>query len=287
MIMRLPAQLLRREPDSHKGNYGYLLALGGSLGLTGAICLCARAALRAGAGVVKAGVPKSLNPVFEAKLTEEMTLPLSDINGHLKVKAFSEIRKDLKKTDVIALGPGIGVHSETKKLIFKILKGTDKPLVIDADAINLLAGNLRILKQRKNPNLILTPHLGEFSRLIKKEIGQIKSSRKELAKEFALRYNLTLVLKGNKTVVANGKEIFENDTGNPGMATAGSGDVLCGIIAALVARGLDTYLAAKLGVYLHGLSGDFAAKEKTQNCIIASDLIEYLPQAFKKLFETE
>ncbi len=274
--------LYRRPPQTHKGDYGYVFVLGGSPGLTGAICLCAQSALRIGAGLVRAGVPASLNSIFEIKLTEVMTLPLKDRGGYILDEAFGEVEKILKRIDVIALGCGAGNYPSTQKLILKIIKEIDKPLVIDADGINALKDNLEVLEKRRTKELILTPHLGEFSRLIKRDISEIKEKkRKTLVKEFSLRYNLVLVLKGHHTLVCNGKEIYQNLSGNPGMATAGSGDVLTGIISGLLAQGLDVFSSAQMGVYLHGLAGDLAAKEKTQAALIASDIIEYLPCALK------
>lgn len=281
--MQLPVRLRKRKTDTHKGDYGYVFVLGGSLGLTGAVCLCAGAALKTGAGLVKTGVPESLAGIFEVKLTEVMTMPLEEtVQKTLSLGAFEKIRDNIEKIDVIALGCGAGLDESTKKLIWKIIENIDKTLIIDADGLGALAENLEVLQLRKSKNIVLTPHLGEFSRLTKLSIEQIKKQRKKLAKEFALRYNLTLVLKGWRTLVTDGRALFENTTGNPGMATAGSGDVLTGIIAGLTAQGIDCFSAAKLGVYLHGKAGDLAVRDKTQNCLIASDIIEYLPKAFKK-----
>ena len=278
----MPVQLLKRKPDAHKGDYGHLLVLGGSLGLSGAVCLCAEAALRIGAGLVTAGIPGSLNNIFEVKLTEVMSLPLADRGGALSREAFKDIKKFLDKIDLIVLGPGAGLKDSTKELVVRVIKEIDKPMIVDADGLTALASNLKILSKRKANSLILTPHPGEFSRLLKLDIGKIKKRRKELVKKFALRYNLILILKGKNTLVSDGKRIFENNTGNPGMATAGSGDVLTGIVAGLLAQGIDQFEAAKTGVYLHGLAGDYAARDKTENCLIASDIIEYLPKAIKK-----
>ncbi|MFH1519926.1 MAG: NAD(P)H-hydrate dehydratase [Candidatus Omnitrophota bacterium] len=281
--MQLPVQLLKRKPDTHKGDYGHLLVLGGSRGLSGAVCLAARAALKIGTGLVTVGVPRSLNNIFELKLTEVMSLPLADKGGALSQEAFGAIKKFLKKVDLIVVGPGAGLRVSTKKLIIRVISEIDKPLIVDADALTALATNLEVLSKRKTKTLILTPHLGEFSRLLRLDIGKIKKNRKELVKEFALRHNLTLVLKGHHTLVSNGKETYENKTGNPGMATAGSGDVLSGIVAGLASQGIDQFEAAKFAVYLHGLAGDYAAEDKTENCLIASDIIEYLPRAIKGL----
>lgn len=283
--MRLPVQLLKRKPNTHKGDYGHVLIIGGSVGLSGAVCLSAKAALRSGAGLVTVGVPNSLNSIFEMKLTEAMSLPLADKGGALSQEAFSSIKSFLKKVDLIVLGPGAGLGAATKRLIVRIVKEIDKPMIVDADALTALASNLEVLLKRKTKTLILTPHLGEFSRLVKLDLGKIKKVRKELVKKFALRYNLILVLKGNRTLVSDGQRTFENSTGNPGMATAGTGDVLSGIISGLLSQGIDQFQAAKLGVYLHGLAGDYAAGSQTQNCLIASDIIECLPSAVKSLLK--
>lgn len=280
--MQLPVQLLRK-PNTHKGDYGYVLVIGASPGLSGAVCLSAQSSLAIGAGLVRVAVPKSLNNIFEIKLTEVMSLPLPEVNGCLCLDSFGTIRKVLDKVDVLIVGPGAGLNNSTQRLIIKIVKSIDKPIVLDADGITALAGDLTVLNKRKNKDLVITPHYGEFSRLINSDVGKIKRERKGLAGKFALRYNLTLVLKGNRSLVTNGRDIFENITGNPGMATAGMGDVLSGLIAGLIAQGLKPFTAAKLGVYLHGLSGDLAVKDKTVNCLIASDIIAYLPKAIKAL----
>ncbi len=282
--MRLPAQLRKRNPDSHKGSCGHLFALGASTGLSGALCLCVKAALRSGCGLVTAGVPESLNSIFEVKLTEVMSLPLkSTAEGSLSQGAFDKIKEFSKKADALTLGCGASCNLSTRKLILKIIDQINKPQIIDADGINALSANPEVLKKRTPEALILTPHLGEFSRLVKKDILYIKKTAKELAKEFALRYNLVLVLKGRRTIVTDGKGLFENKTGNAGMATAGTGDVLTGIISSFVAQGIDLFEAAKIGVYLHGLAADIAVKDKTENCLIASDIIEYLPKAIKTM----
>ena len=283
--MKFPKQLLKRRTDSHKGDYGHVLVLGGSPGLTGAVCLCATASLKIGAGLVTVGVPRSLNQIFEVKLTEVMSLPLEDKAGFLSAYAggLGQLAPMLDSIDVIALGPGGSRNRSAQEFFLKVIETADKPLVIDADALNALAADLGVLKRRRSKNLVLTPHLGEFSRLIKGDISKIKKQRKELVKEFAFLYNLTLVLKGAGTLVSDGKQLYENTTGNPGMAKAGTGDVLTGMIAGLMAQGLCAGEAAKLAVYLHGLSGDLVVKEKTQMCLLASDLVEYLPKAIHKL----
>ncbi len=280
--MLLPPPLRKRNSDTHKGDYGRLLILGGSPGLTGAICLASEAALKIGAGLVTVGIPESLNSIFEIKLTEVMSLPLTETRDRtLSSKSFKGIKDFSEKIDVLAIGCGAARHPATQNLILRIAERLNKPMVIDADGVNALASKLTVLKKRRTNKLILTPHLGEFARLIRKNVEYIKERRKELAKHFSLKYNLVLVLKGHRTIITDGKKLFENKTGNPGMATAGSGDVLTGIISGLVAQGIEFFEAAKLGVYLHGLSADIAAKDKTPACLIASDIIEYLPRAIK------
>ncbi|OQX88144.1 MAG: NAD(P)H-hydrate dehydratase [Candidatus Omnitrophica bacterium 4484_70.2] len=282
--MLLPVWLHKRDPDTHKGDFGHIFVLGGSLGLTGAVCLTAKAGLKIGAGLVTVGIPCSLNSILEIKLTEVMTLPLPETAHHtLAEEAYSKIEEFIEKIDVLAIGGGASRDLSTQKLILKVVSQINRSMVIDADGINAVATNIESLQRRREKAFILTPHLGEFSRLVKKEVNYLKKRGKELAKNFAFRYNLILVLKGHRTIVTDGKEIFENTTGNPGMATAGSGDVLTGIIAGLVAEGMDAFNSAKLGVYLHGLAGDLAAEDKTQAGLVASDIIEYLPKAIKSL----
>jgi NAD(P)H-hydrate epimerase len=246
------------------------------------MCLASQAALRLGTGLVTVGVPRSLHEIFEIKLTEVMSFSLEETKENtLAPKAFFEITTLLNKIDVVALGCGASQHTSTQRLMIRLIEKLNKPLIVDADGINALSKDIKALKRRSTKQIILTPHLGEFSRLLKRSPDSIKRDRKKLAKEFALKYNLVLVLKGYRSIVTNGRDLFENTTGNPGMATAGSGDVLTGIVAGLVAQELDTFNAAKCGVYLHGLAGDVAAQHKTQSGMIASDIIEYLPQALK------
>lgn len=279
--------LLQRKLHTHKSDYGHIFILAGSLGLTGAAVLCANSAIRTGAGLVTLGIPESLYPIAAKRVFPEvMTRPLPEtkqktlsLSGYQKIVDFSQ------KTDVLAIGPGLSRNASTQKLIRKIISKIDKPMVIDADGLNALAGHLRLLSALAHPLSavrILTPHPGEFSRLTGKSAAYVQKNRETLAKSFASDYNTVLVLKGYRTVVAApDKKIYVNSTGNPGMATAGSGDVLTGMIAALLGQGLSAFEAAKLGVYLHGLAGDLAAKEKTQGGLIASDIIAKIPEAIK------
>ena len=278
--MRLPAQLLQRKRNSHKKDFGHMFILAGSCGLTGAAVLCSQAAMRSGCGIATLGIPKSLNLVMEAKLIEVMTVPLEETKElTLSKKAFSTITKLLKMRDILVLGPGISTNSETQELVRRLIVSTAKPIVIDADGLNALVDYLECLKPKSTK--ILTPHPGEMARLLGVTTKYVQRRRESIAKEFAKKHNVVLVLKGDRTIVAGSKgELYINKTGNPGMATAGSGDVLTGIIASFLGQDLDAYRAAKYAVYIHGLAGDLAVKEKGQLGLIASDIIEKIPKAF-------
>ena len=279
--MKLPSILFKRKLDSHKGDYGHLFVIGGSPGLTGAVALSSLSALRSGAGLVTSGIPESLNTILEIKLTEVMTKPLPETKERtLSIKALPEIVKFSKKIDAFAIGPGLSTQKETANLLLNFLPKIDKPTILDADGINILARKIAVLKKIESP-FILSPHPGEMSRLLKTDISVIQKNRRKIAKDFAVKYGVVLVLKGYQTIVADEKgNIYINHTGNAGMATAGSGDILTGIIGAFLARGWENFAAAKFGVYLHGLAGDLAAKEKGENSLIATDIIEKLSSAF-------
>jgi len=282
--MRLPAQLLLRKVNSHKGDYGHLLVLAGSSRFSGAALLCAEAALRAGSGLVTLGIPKGIAlAVIKNKPKEVMLLPLNQTKeGALSKTAFSKIASFLKKVDVLIIGPGLGDNKSTYALVRKIITRSNLPTVVDADALNALNKHLKILKNHKG-NFILTPHEKELSRLFGLSIGFVKKNRKLVAKKYAKYYNSIIVLKGHTSIVTSGTgQCYINKTGNPGMATAGSGDVLSGIIGAFLAQGLDSFAAAKYATHIHGLAGDIAAKDKTQMGLIASDIINRIPDAIKK-----
>jgi len=282
--MRLPTQLLRRKADSHKADYGKILILAGSGRFSGAALLCAEATLRAGAGLVTIGIPTGINSaVIKNKTREVMTLPLPQTEtGTLSLTAFPKIKTFLKSTDVLIIGPGLGRNKSTYALVRKIIRASSLPIVIDADALNALNHHLKILKRHKGET-ILTPHTKEMSGLFGIAIDYIKKNRKLVAKKFAKDYNTTIILKGHRSIVASGiGKFYINKTGNPGMATAGSGDVLSGIVGAFLAQGLDAFSAAKYAAHIHGLAGDIAALDKTQMGLIASDIIDKIPTAIKK-----
>jgi ADP-dependent NAD(P)H-hydrate dehydratase / NAD(P)H-hydrate epimerase len=285
--MRLPTLLSRRRLNSHKGDYGHILILAGSARYSGAAVLCAEAAMRSGAGLVTLGIPSGLNnAVIKIKPKEVMTLPLPQTRAQsLSLSGYGRIKSFLKEADVVLLGPGLSRDRSTQKLARKIVEGAGRPLVIDADALNALAGNIEALRSRaKKPvSTVITPHPGEMGRLLHRGVAAVQRDRKAIAKKFAFDYNVTVVLKGHQTVVADNRSRFYiNKTGNPGMATAGSGDVLSGMIAAFLGQKLDAFSAAKYAVYLHGMAGDLAAKEKTQLALVASDIIDKIPEAIKR-----
>jgi len=279
-------KLLARKKESHKGDYGHVLVLAGSKGLTGAAYLTSQAAILSGSGLVTLGIPKSLNQIMEAKLTEVMTLPLSETDAaSLSVKAYAGINKFLNKIDAAAIGPGLSKNPDTKKLVKKLLTSIDKPFVLDADGIKALDGKPILLKKAKTIP-ILTPHPGELANLFGIQIDYIQRNRLKVAKEFVKKYRSVLVLKGYKTIVAayNGVQ-YINNTGNPGMASGGAGDVLTGIIASFIGQGIEPFTAASMGVYIHGLAGDIAKKEKGETSLIASDILFALPVVFKKIVD--
>ncbi|MCX5698749.1 MAG: NAD(P)H-hydrate dehydratase [Candidatus Omnitrophica bacterium] len=276
--------MLRRKADSHKGDYGRILILAGSSRFSGAALLCAEATLRAGAGAVTVGIPSSINlALIKNKTKEVMILPLPETRAAtLSLAAFSKIKLFLKNTDVLIIGPGLGNHKSTYALVRKIIKQFSLPMVVDADALGALNHHLRVLKQHQG-KVILTPHAKEMAGLFGIDIGFIKKNRKLVAKKYAKHYNTIIILKGHKSIVTDGKRKFYiNKTGNPGMATAGSGDALSGIVGAFLAQGLDAFSAAKYATHIHGLAGDIAAVDKTQMGLIASDIINRIPDALKK-----
>jgi len=285
--MRLPARLLRRRPDSNKGDFGHVFILAGSAKFSGAAVLSAAAAMRSGAGLVTLGIPASLNKaIIKIKPKEVMTLPLPETTeGTLSLGGLKKIRDFIRFIDVLVIGPGLTRNRSTQALVRRSLSITDKPAVIDADGLNALVGYPDLLRTSHNARrtTIITPHPGEMARLLGATVRQVQGNREYVAAEFSRKHKITVVLKGRGTVVADYPDkIYINKSGNPGMATAGSGDVLTGIIAAFLGQGMDAFSAAKYAVYLHGLAGDLAAKKKTQPGMIASDIIEMIPQSIKK-----
>lgn len=275
----------KRRVDSHKGDYGHVLVLAGSRGMTGAAYLTSQAAIRSGSGLVTLGIAASLNPVMEVKLTEVMTLALPETrNASLGLMAEKYILEFAKKADAVAIGPGLSKEKETQHLVRNLVRKIDKPIILDADGINALSGHDEVLKSRPPKTTVITPHPGEMSRLVGKDIAYIQANREAVAKEAAKEYNSVTVLKGYKTVVADPSgEVYVNETGNSGMSTAGAGDVLTGMIASFVGQGIGLYSAAVSAVYLHGKAGDLAAKDLGQFSMIAGDILERLPHVMKEV----
>jgi hydroxyethylthiazole kinase-like uncharacterized protein yjeF len=286
------ALLPERPIHSCKSDYGHVLVVAGSRGKTGAALMTAKACLNAGAGMVTLGVPETLADIFQARVTEEMVLPLPDAGkGRLSFEAAEEILAFVSgKADVLAIGPGIGVSDDTRRLMSHLIGTSVVPMVIDADGINAIEGKAEVLKRARSP-IILTPHAGEMARLLKRgttSAGPLKAkvARDEIVTSlsFSKDTGTYLVLKGAPTVVAEPEgKAFINTTGNPGMATAGAGDVLTGIVAAFLGQALHPLDAAILGVYMHGLAGDIAASAKGKHSMTATDIIDRLGSAFASL----
>lgn len=274
----------KRKLNTHKGDYGHLFVLAGSLNYSGAAYLTAQAAIRSGCGVVTLGFPKILFRAMTIKLTEVIKMPLNETkDGTIDLSEGKVILEFSQKASALAIGPGLSVNKRTVLLIRKILPKLDKPFVLDADGINAISGNLEIFRKISVP-YIITPHPGEMSRLTGRKIPEIQKNRIDVALSFAKMYNAVVVLKGHRTVVASPSGgIYINNTGNPGMAKAGMGDVLTGMIGSFLAQGMDVYKSARLGVYLHGLAGDIAVKKVSESSLIASDVLEKIPEAFKKI----
>jgi NAD(P)H-hydrate epimerase len=273
--------LPERPPESHKGDFGLALVVGGSRGMSGAVSMAGIAALRGGAGLVRLAVPETILDSVAAFEPSYMTVALTaDRRGRIALEARQEILSAAAVATVVAHGPGLGRSLGLTALTCRLYSHLPKPMVIDADGLNALASRRDTLPQPPAPR-ILTPHPGEFARLV----GAARlpaDERESAAVELARRWGVVLVLKGHRTLITDGIRRAVNTTGNPGMGTGGSGDVLTGLIAALVCQGLAPYDAARLGVYVHGLAGDLAARELGQEGMIASDLIRLLPKAFQE-----
>ena len=280
--------LPERTRNSHKGSCGHLLALAGSRGKTGAALLCARAALRAGAGLATICVPQDINHIFESALAEAMTLPLTlSDNGYASVADYDEITNSLKDKQALVMGPGLGQEETTGQLVARLYQESAKPMVIDADGLNLLDTSL--LPDNPAGPRILTPHPGEMSRLTGKTTTEIQCDRLQIARDFATSHKVIVVLKGANTIIAdpNGR-VAINPTGNPILAAGGSGDVLTGFIGAFLVQGLPPWEATCLAVYLHGLAADYVARENNiQAGMLASELADILPAVISDILAAE
>ncbi|MBI5286858.1 MAG: NAD(P)H-hydrate dehydratase [Deltaproteobacteria bacterium] len=273
-----------RPWNSHKGNFGHLFVLAGSIGKTGAAAMTSLGAMRVGAGLVTLGIPKGLNPVMEEKLTEVMTYPLPDTSsGTIGEGALDSIMAFIQDKKAIALGPGLTTQKEVRKVIMGLIQRCPIPMVIDADGVNILAGEARVLKKANAP-IVLTPHPGEMARLVGSTPLDVQSDRIGIASRFARESGCIVVLKGARTVITEpGGRVFINPTGNPGMASGGTGDVLTGMIGGFLAQGYSPLEAAVVGVYLHGLAGDEVAREKGMIGMMAGDILDRIPVTIQNI----
>jgi NAD(P)H-hydrate epimerase len=278
-------KLAPRAKDSHKGRYGTVLVIAGGRGMAGAAALCGVSALRSGAGLVRVATAAESQPVVASFEPSYMTYPLPSGGDGLIDFAASRpaLPRLIEPASVVAIGPGLGQSDAIRDLVRHLIAETDRPLVIDADGLNSLVGQTDLLAGLKRP-VVLTPHPGEFARLSGKDVPLVEADRLQSAAELAsISGQLTIVLKGAGSVVTDGRRYFINTTGNPGMATGGSGDVLTGVIAALIAQKLPAFEAAQLGVFVHGLAGDIARDDHGEIGMIAGDIVDALPDAFAHL----
>jgi NAD(P)H-hydrate epimerase len=273
-----------RAQTAHKYSVGKVFVLGGSRQYTGAPALAARAALRAGAGAVVLGAPRSIHPVLSRKLQEVIVEGIEETeSGTISARGREAIQSRLAWADVVLLGPGLGRHAETDEFLLDLYRTCPKPLVVDADALNAIAQSPRTVRRSAGPT-VLTPHAGEMARLMGMEASEIEKNRLSVASEAAQKFRSVVVLKGAPTITASEKgALFVNSTGNPGMATIGMGDVLGGLIAGLIGQRMPVCDGAWSGVFLHGCAGDFAARRFGQRCLLASDVLECLPDAFREV----
>lgn len=265
-----------RPIDANKGSNGHQLNICGSYLMPGAAVICAKSALKSGVGLLKTAFPKSIYGVMTSHLIEPIFSPMEENEfGTFSCNSIDVIINELEWANSVAIGCGLGVNEDTKLLVSSLIKNSEAPVVLDADGINLITGNIDILKSSKAP-IVLTPHPREMSRIIGKDIGFVQSNRIKCAKEFAKKFNCILVLKGAGTVVTNGKEIFVNTTGNPGMAMGGTGDMLTGMIASFIAQGINPFDSAKCAVYIHGICGDICKEKISERGMGVPDMINEL-----------
>ncbi|MDW7650739.1 MAG: NAD(P)H-hydrate dehydratase [Bacillota bacterium] len=275
--------LPQRPADGHKGTFGSVLLVAGSRGMSGAVALAARAALRGGCGLVFAATPRSVQPTVAAQVAEAITVPLPENRlGRLQADSLYILREKWRTCQAVGVGPGMSQDDEALPVLAAILRECPLPAVLDADALNLLAKNPELMDGRQAP-VVMTPHPGEAARLLECSIEDVQADRVAAAQKLAGRFGSTVILKGAHSLIAEpGGELALNVTGNSGMATAGSGDVLTGLLASLLAQGLETSRAARVAVYLHGLAGDLAAQSVGEASLVAGDIIECICEAYLK-----
>jgi NAD(P)H-hydrate epimerase len=274
----------RRERAAHKGTYGHLLVVAGSVGKTGAAALAADAAMRSGVGLVTVATPASQQPVVASLVVEAMTAPLAEgAPGFIGAAAWDALTALVAARDAVALGPGLGLEADTQEIVRRLVGEARVPVVVDADGITALAGRLEHVRKAPGPRC-LTPHPGELARVLGISVAEVQRDRIAVARDFAIAHRAHLVLKGATSVVAAPDgTVLLNPTGNPGMASGGTGDVLTGIVGAFLARGLAAADALPAAVYLHGLAGDVAAGRVGEESLVARDVVTALPDAFARL----
>ncbi len=271
-----------REKNTHKGTFGHLLAICGSIGKTGAACLTALGGIRSGAGLVTIAVPESIAGFVDSRVLESLTFPLKDKDGFISMD-IPTIEKALLDKTAVAIGPGIGVSDDTVELVSYIVENSKIPVVIDADGINSLSKNLDVLKRKKAP-IILTPHPGEIARLISSTPQEVQKNRLEVAVEFAKKFGVYVVLKGAGTIISTPEgRVYFNQTGNPGMASGGMGDVLTGLIGGFLAQGYEPWKSASSGIYIHGRAGDRASEKIGKWGFGAEELAELVPSVISEI----
>lgn len=273
-----------RLKNTHKGTYGRVGIVAGSIGMTGSVCIASMSCLRSGTGLVYTVIPYDISDIVCIKLTECVIRPVGEKNttDFFKFNDITKIMDSINDCDCIVLGPGIGTNCETKKVVQHILLNYNKPVVLDADGLNCISDNVEILNKRLSQTVI-TPHLKEFERLLS-NTNIVFEDRIKTSFKFAKKNNAITLLKGYNTVITNSNgQYFINPTGNPGMATAGSGDVLSGIIASFIGQKIDVFEATCCAAYIHGLAGDLASIDKGEYGLIATDIISQIPYAIKKI----
>jgi NAD(P)H-hydrate epimerase len=271
-LSRLP----KRFNNSNKGSYGRVAVIAGSKNMSGAAYLCSKAAYSTGVGLVKIYTHESNRTIIQSQLPEAIMMTYNDYEG-----ALSSVEDAIKWASVIVVGPGLGVDSTSERMLYELLLNSEVPMVLDADALNILSNNLEMIRTTSVP-IVMTPHMMEMSRLIGKKVSVLAKDRFKIATKFSREYDVTLVLKDAKSIVTDGREqIYMNLAGNNGMSTGGSGDVLAGIIAGMLAGGLPLFEAAQIGTYVHCLAGDKAAEKKGKYAMLASDIIDGISEVMK------
>ena len=284
MSESLPKLPVRRR-TAHKGNFGTCLLVGGSRGMMGAIVLAGRAALRSGVGLVRLAVPASQRGTLPAAVPEATSIGLFEQEGAIARGALRVLVRAVTDVQAVGVGPGLSCADSVRSMVPTLVEHTPCPLVLDADALNVLVGSLDVIAARTEPTVI-TPHPGEAARLLELESSaQVQVAREESARRLADSTGAVVILKGHQTVIQDGDRLWVNVTGNAGMATGASGDVLTGIVTALLAQGMSAYDAARLGVHAHGLAGDLAIETGSQTGLIAGDLVDRLPEVWRRLGE--